>query len=75
MCLFLKMIGTKNSPLHKPSSAGPKVYSKANNIPFDSDDESDKKPTQGSLPKPSSAPSKNLPNFRMTNPFDDEIEN
>ncbi|CAO2818528.1 unnamed protein product [Amaranthus hypochondriacus] len=72
------MIGIKNSPLHrfaKPSSAGPKVSSKASNNPFDSDDESDKKPTRGSPAKPSSAPLKNLPTSSVNNPFDDDFDN
>ncbi|XP_021733939.1 SNAP25 homologous protein SNAP33-like [Chenopodium quinoa] len=72
------MNGIKNSPLHrfaKPSSAGRKVPSDASYNPFDSDDESDKKPpTQVSSTKQNSGASKNLPNSSMTNPFDDDID-
>lgn len=77
------MIVIKNSPLHrvaKPSSTGRKAPSDASYIPFDSDDESDKKPpTQGSSTKQNSGALKNLPNSSvtnssMTNPFDDDID-
>ncbi|KNA11307.1 hypothetical protein SOVF_136430 [Spinacia oleracea] len=73
------MIGIKNSPLHrftKPTSAGRKVPSDESYNPFDSDDESDKKPpTHGSSTKQPSGPSKNLPSSSMSNPFDDDIDN
>lgn len=72
------MIGIKNSPLHrfaKPSSARSKVPSNTSSNPFDSDDESDRKPKQGSATKPPSAPPKDLPNSSMTNPFDDDVDN
>lgn len=77
---ILKMIGLKNSPLHrfaKPSSAAPKVPSKTSNNPFDSDDESDKKPSRKpttSATRTSSEPSLNTPNSSMTSPFDDDID-
>lgn len=73
------MISIKNSPLHrfaKPTSSGRKGPNDASYNPFDSDDESDKKPpTQGLSTKRSSEPLKNLPNSSMTNPFDDDIDN
>ncbi|KAL2935343.1 SNAP25 homologous protein SNAP33 [Bienertia sinuspersici] len=71
------MIGIKNSPLHrfaKPRSADPKIPKNSSSNPFDSDDESDKKPKQRSSTKPASEPSKNLPNSSMTNPFDDDTD-
>lgn len=71
------MIGLKNSPLHrfaKPSSAGRTAPSKEAYNPFDSGDESDKKPSRKTPPKPSSVPSQNISNSSMTNPFDDDIE-
>jgi len=61
------MLGFKSSPLNRSKPS--KTSSSAN--PFDSDDESDKKPTV----KSSSKPSSHLPNSGMANPFDDDVNN
>ncbi|KAL9243274.1 hypothetical protein vseg_017181 [Gypsophila vaccaria] len=68
------MIGFKSSPLprsSRPSSAAPKVPRKTSANPFDSDDESDNKPTVRSATRASSEPSLHLQNASMSNPFDD----
>ncbi|KAK9669175.1 hypothetical protein RND81_13G113700 [Saponaria officinalis] len=71
------MAGFKSSPLHrfsKPSSAPPKVPSKSSANPFDSDDESDRKPTIRSSTRTSSDPSLHRPNSSTSNPFDDAVD-
>ncbi|KAH9615378.1 hypothetical protein KSS87_013403 [Heliosperma pusillum] len=71
------MSGIRSSPLpkfSKPSSAPPKVSSKAGANPFDSDDESDKKPTVRSSANSSSQPPSHSSKSSMTNPFDDDVD-